>query len=40
LYGLVGFVALDVLLAGAFISMLFYAARYGVVPVRKVRGPI
>lgn len=36
-YGLLGFLALYIALAGAFASMLFHAARYGVVPVRKSR---
>jgi cytochrome bd ubiquinol oxidase subunit I len=37
-WGLGGFAVVYVVLLAAFISMLFYAARYGVVPVRKAGG--
>ncbi|EWM45570.1 putative membrane protein [Bordetella holmesii 70147] len=33
-----GYGALYALLLSAFIGMLFHAARYGVVPVRKIGG--
>jgi cytochrome d ubiquinol oxidase subunit I len=38
LYGLVGYGLLYALLLAAFTGMLFHAARYGVVPVRKLGG--
>ncbi|WP_116793218.1 cytochrome ubiquinol oxidase subunit I [Achromobacter dolens] len=38
LYGLVGYGLLYALLLAAFAGMLFHAARYGVVPVRKLGG--
>ncbi|MGE8686773.1 MAG: cytochrome ubiquinol oxidase subunit I [Achromobacter sp.] len=38
LYGLVGYGVLYALLLAAFAGMLFHAARYGVVPVRKLGG--
>jgi len=38
LYGLIGYGVLYVLLLAAFVGMLFHAARYGVVPVRKLGG--
>ncbi|SIT24511.1 cytochrome ubiquinol oxidase subunit I [Achromobacter sp. MFA1 R4] len=38
LYGLAGYVLLYALLLAAFAGMLFHAARYGVVPVRKLIG--
>jgi cytochrome d ubiquinol oxidase subunit I len=38
LYGLVGYGLLYALLLAAFTGMLFHAARYGVVPVRKLAG--
>ncbi|MNT21568.1 Bacterial Cytochrome Ubiquinol Oxidase [compost metagenome] len=38
LYGLVGYGLLYALLLAAFAAMLFHAARYGVVPVRKLGG--
>ena len=38
LYGLAGYVVLYALLLAAFAGMLFHAARYGVVPVRKLIG--
>ncbi|AIT25007.1 cytochrome ubiquinol oxidase subunit I [Bordetella holmesii] len=37
-WGLAGYGALYALLLSAFIGMLFHAARYGVVPVRKIGG--
>ncbi len=38
LYGLIGYGLLYALLLAAFAGMLFHAARYGVVPVRKLGG--
>ncbi len=38
LYGLLGYIALYGVLLAAFVGMLFHAARYGVVPVRKLAG--
>jgi cytochrome d ubiquinol oxidase subunit I len=38
LYGLIGYGVLYLLLLAAFVGMLFHAARYGVVPVRKLAG--
>ena len=38
LYGLLGYGLLYALLLAAFAGMLFHAARYGVVPVRKLAG--
>lgn len=38
LYGLAGYGLLYALLLAAFVGMLFHAARYGVVPVRKLGG--
>jgi cytochrome d ubiquinol oxidase subunit I len=38
LYGTLGYVALYAFLMAAFVRMLFHAARYGVVPVRKMAG--
>jgi cytochrome d ubiquinol oxidase subunit I len=38
LYGLIGYGVLYALLLAAFVGMLFHAARYGVVPVRKLGG--
>lgn len=37
-WGLAGYGALYALLLSAFVGMLFHAARYGVVPVRKIGG--
>ncbi|AQI85291.1 hypothetical protein AVS47_03025 [Bordetella pertussis] len=38
LYSLAGHIALYAVLLAAFVGMLFHAARYGVVPVRKTGG--